>query len=153
MVTLSLAGQIVRHRFASFAAPLLAIAPSAFLVTVCGGVLETGLRSDVPPQRLMTAPIVVTGVQSYRGGTLPERDRIGAGPTAAIAAVPGVARIVPDVSFPSRCCAAGSLRGCRRSRATAGPPPSSPPTGWPPAGRQRLPVMWCLTSVSPTVST
>lgn len=100
MVTLSLAGQIVCHRLASFAASLLAIALSAFLVTVCGGVLETGLRSDVPPQRLMTAPIVVTGVQSYRGETLPERDRIGASLTAAIAAVPGVARTVPDVSFP-----------------------------------------------------
>ncbi len=99
MVTLTLAGQIVRHRFTSFAASFLAIALSAFLVTVCGGLLETGLRSDVPPQRLQTAPILVTGVQSYWDETLPERDRIGAGLTTAIAAVPGVARTVTDVSF------------------------------------------------------
>jgi putative ABC transport system permease protein len=100
MVTLSLAGQTVRHRFTSFAASFVAIALSAFLVTVCGGLLETGLRGDVPPQRLLTAPIVVTGVQSYWGETLPERDRVSASLATAIAAVPGVARTVPDVSFP-----------------------------------------------------
>src|SRR5215469_4327812 len=111
MVTLSLAGQIVRHRFASFAASFLAIALSAFLITVCGGVLETGLRSDVPPQRLMTAPIVVTGVQSYWSDALAERDRIGSRLTAAIAAVPGVARTVPDVSFPVTALRGGQPAG------------------------------------------
>lgn len=98
-MTLGLAGRTVRRRFASFAASFLAITLSAFLVTVCGGLLETGLRSDVPPQRLLTAPIVVTGVQSYWDETLPERDRIDGSLAAAIAAVPGVARTVTDVSF------------------------------------------------------
>jgi putative ABC transport system permease protein len=95
-----LAGQTIRHRLASFAASFLAIALSAFLVTVCGGLLETGLRSDVPPQRLVTAPILVTGVQSYAGEALDERDRLDAALVSKVAAVPGVARTVPDVSFP-----------------------------------------------------
>jgi len=99
MVTARLAGQTVRRRLTSFAASFVAIALSAFLVTVCGGLLETGLRSDVPPQRLQTAPVLVTGVQSYAGEALAERDRVGTGLAATIAAVPGVARTVTDVSF------------------------------------------------------
>ncbi|HEX6523316.1 MAG TPA: FtsX-like permease family protein, partial [Streptosporangiaceae bacterium] len=55
---------------------------------------------DVPPQRLLTAPVVVTGVQDYLGTPLPERDRLAPGLASEIAAVPGVARTVPDVSFP-----------------------------------------------------
>lgn len=112
-----LAGQTVRHRLASFVASFLAIALSAFLVTVCGGLLETGLRNDVPPQRLLTAPILVTGVQSYWGEALPERDRLNAALVGKVAAVPGVARTVSDVSFPVML-----LRGGHAGQPAALPP-------------------------------
>jgi putative ABC transport system permease protein len=100
MVMLPLAGRTVRHRLAGFVASFLALALAALLVTVCGGLLETGLRSDVPPQRLLTAPILVTGVQTYQGKPLTERDRLDSALAAEIAAVPGVARTAGDVSFP-----------------------------------------------------
>src|SRR5262245_57838084 len=102
MVMFQLAGRTVRHRAAGFAASFAALALAALLVTVCGGLLETGLRSDVPPQRLLTAPILVTGPQSFGGQPLPERDRLPLTLAAKIAAVPGVGRAVGDVSFPVR---------------------------------------------------
>jgi putative ABC transport system permease protein len=111
MVTFGLAGRAVRRRPAAFAASFLALALSAFLVTVCGGLLETGLRSDVPPQRLLTAPVVVTGVQGYWGEPLPERDRLASGAVSDVAAVPGVARTVADVSFPVRALRGGRAAG------------------------------------------
>ncbi len=124
MVTPGLAGRGVRHRPAAFAASFLALALSAFLVTVCGGVLETGLRSDVPTQRLMTAPIVVTGVQGYWGEPLPERDRLAPSLVSQIAAVHGVARAIADVSFPVTV-----LRGGRRA-VTGRAAPSIDGHGW-----------------------
>src|SRR5215468_10209733 len=100
MVMFQLAGRIVGHRVAGFAAPFAALALAALLVTVCGGLLETGLRSDVPPQRLLTAPILVTGAQSFGGQPLPERDRLPLTRAAEIAAVPGAGRTAVDISFP-----------------------------------------------------
>jgi putative ABC transport system permease protein len=100
MVMLRLAVHTVRHRLAGFVASFLALAFAAVIVTVCGGLLETGIRSDVPPQRLLTAPILVTGVQSYRSEPLEERDRVDSGLAGEIATVPGVGRTVGDVSFP-----------------------------------------------------
>jgi putative ABC transport system permease protein len=111
MVILGLAVRSVRHQPAAFAASFLTLALSAFLVAVCGGVFETGLTSDVPPQRLLTAPVVVTGVQDYLGAALPERDRLAPGLASEIAAVPGVARTVPDVSFPVTVLSGGQPDG------------------------------------------
>ena len=111
MVILGLAVRSVRHQPAAFAASFLTLALSAFLVTVCGGVFETGLTHDVPPQRLLTAPVVVTGVQDYLGTPLPERNRLAPGLASEIAAVPGVARNVPDVSFPVTVLSGGQADG------------------------------------------
>jgi putative ABC transport system permease protein len=111
MVILGLAVRSVRHQPAAFAASFLTLALSAFLVTVCGGVFETGLTSDVPPQRLLTAPVVVTGVQDYGGTALTERNRLAPALASEIAAVPGVARTVPDVSFPITVLSGGQADG------------------------------------------
>ena len=111
MVILGLAVRSVRHQPAAFAASFLTLALSAFLVTVCGGVFETGLTHDVPPQRLLIAPVVVTGVQDYLGTPLPERNRLAPGLASEIAAVPGVARTVPDVSFPVTVLSGGQADG------------------------------------------
>lgn len=111
MVILGLAVRSVRHQPAAFVASFLTLALSAFLVAVCGGVFETGLTSDVPPQRLLTAPVVVTGVQDYLGTPLPELNRLAPGLASEIAAVPGVARTVPDVSFPVTVLSGGQADG------------------------------------------
>lgn len=111
MVILGLAVRSVRHQPAAFAASFLTLALSAFLVTVCGGVFETGLTKDIPPQRLLTAPVVVTGVQDYLGTPLTERNRLAPGLVSEIAAVPGVARTVPDLSFPVTVLSGGKADG------------------------------------------
>ena len=108
---LGLACRSVRHQPAAFAAAFLTLALSAFLVTVCGGVLETGLTHDVPPQRLLTAPVVVTGAQDYLGAPLPERNRLAPGMASEIGALPGVARTVPDVTFPVTVLSGGQADG------------------------------------------
>lgn len=95
-----LARRMVRRRLPALVASFLAIGLAALVITVCGGLLETGLRSDVPPQRLGTAPILVAGTQSYLGEPLTERNRLDAGLAGRIGAVPGVARTATDVSFP-----------------------------------------------------
>src|SRR5262249_35189346 len=100
MVMFQLAGRTVRHRVAGFAASFAALALAALLVTVCGGLLETGLRSDVLLQRLLTAPILVIGAQSYGGQPLLERDHLPLTRAAEITAVPGVERTAADISFP-----------------------------------------------------
>ncbi|MBB4944034.1 putative ABC transport system permease protein [Streptosporangium album] len=95
-------------------ASFVAVFLGAAIITACGGLMETGIRLDVPPQRLAAAATVVTGDQLYtlpkadpgdaeedvQWGTLPERVRLDADTVKAIAAVPGVAKAVPDVSFP-----------------------------------------------------
>jgi putative ABC transport system permease protein len=97
---LQLARRTIRRRLAAFVASFLALAFSALLVTVCGGLLETGLRGDVPPQRLLSAPILIAGSQSYYTEPLTERHRLDASLAGAVAAVPGVGHTVKDVSFP-----------------------------------------------------
>jgi putative ABC transport system permease protein len=97
---LQLARRTIRRRLAAFVASFLALAFSALLVTVCGGLLETGLRGDVPPQRLLSAPILITGSQSYYTEPLTERHRLDASLAGAVAAVPGVGHTAEDVSFP-----------------------------------------------------
>ena len=111
MVILGLAVRSVRQQPAAFAASFLTLAMSAFLITVCGGVFETGLTSDVPPQRLLTAPVVVTNLQDYLGAPLPELNRLAPGLASEIAAVPGVARTVPDMSFPVTVLSGGQADG------------------------------------------
>jgi putative ABC transport system permease protein len=111
VVAARLAGPNVRHHLPGLAASFFALALAALLVTVCGGLLETGLRSDVPPQRLAAAPVLVTGVQQYGGEALPERDRLSAGTARVIAAVPGVARAVGDVSVPVTVLRRGAAAG------------------------------------------
>ena len=74
----------VRHRLAGVLATLLAVLIGSALVTACGGVLETALRLDAPPQRYTDAPVVVAGRGSYEyanhsgSSALTERATLGA---------------------------------------------------------------------------
>lgn len=86
----------LRARAGSFIASFIALFFGASIVLACGGLLETGIRLDTPPVRLAAAPIIVTGDQFY-----PEHARLSAADASAIASVPGVQKVVPDVSFPA----------------------------------------------------
>jgi putative ABC transport system permease protein len=104
----------LRFRKGAFVATFLAMTFGAMLVLACGGLMETGIRSDVPAQRLANAQLVVTGSQTWvlpkenpddpeedtEGAYLPERVRLSTGLLAEIARVPGVAAAVGDVSVP-----------------------------------------------------
>ncbi|MEV5975385.1 FtsX-like permease family protein [Streptomyces sp. NPDC052114] len=93
----------LRFHKGGFVASFIALFFGATIVIGCGGLFETGLRSAAPPQRLGAAPIVVTGDQSHPGThgeyVFSERLRLDAALLDKVAAVPGVARAVPDVSF------------------------------------------------------
>ncbi|HEY4453250.1 MAG TPA: FtsX-like permease family protein [Pseudonocardiaceae bacterium] len=100
-----LALRTLRFRTGGFVASFIALLFGATIVMACGGLMETGIRTAIPPQRLAGAPIVVTGDQSSgakgSGSDLAERVRVDANLVDSIAAVPGVAAAIPDVSFPT----------------------------------------------------
>lgn len=97
----------LRFRWGGFVASLVAMFLGALLIMAWGGLLETAVRSAVPPQRLAAAPLIVTGDQTYDlpggGGTatLTERVRTGAQLVDTIRSLPTVARAVGDVSVPA----------------------------------------------------
>ena len=93
-----LALRTLRYRLGTFVAAFLAIFCAAAIVMSCGGLIETGIRTAVPPQQLAHADIVVAGEQAYHatGGDpdepviLPDRVRNDAPLETTIAALPGV---------------------------------------------------------------
>jgi putative ABC transport system permease protein len=89
-----LALRTLRFRKGGFAASFIALFFGAVIVMACGGLMETGIRNAVPPQRLAAAPILVTGQQTFV-----ERVRVDASLVGRIEAVPGVAKAVPDMTF------------------------------------------------------
>jgi putative ABC transport system permease protein len=105
----------LRFRAGAFVATFLAMTFGAVIVMACGGLMETGIRTEIPPQRLAAAPLVITGNQSYElpkenpddpeedteSGSLPERVRLDSGLLPKIESVPGVAAAVGDVTFPA----------------------------------------------------
>lgn len=105
MLKLALAS--LRFRTAASLAVFIAVLIGCALFTVCGGLLETAIRLQAPPQRLAGAPIVVAGPSGYRlNGTpevipYPERSRLSGDLAGIISSVPGVAYVVPDISFPA----------------------------------------------------
>jgi putative ABC transport system permease protein len=106
MIMLALAS--LRHRVAASLATFIAVLLGSAILIACGGLFETAIRLDAPPQRLAGAPVVITGPSGF---ALPdqesetvayaERSGVDAGLAAKIAAIPGVERAVADVSFPA----------------------------------------------------
>ncbi|MEU3527594.1 FtsX-like permease family protein [Streptomyces sp. NPDC038707] len=96
-----LALRTVKFRRTSLAATFLAMFLGAAIVVGCGGLMETGVRMAAAPQRLGGAPVVVTGGQTYRSGTLTERHRIDPALAGEVARTDGVRAAVPDVSVPA----------------------------------------------------
>ncbi|MBE8521764.1 ABC transporter permease [Amycolatopsis sp. H6(2020)] len=122
-----LALRTLRLRKGGFLATFVAVFFGALVVSACGGLMETGIRSETPVQRLAAAPIVVGGQQTlklpeedpatlepedkhkFENATLPERVRLDAGLADRLRAVPGVTKVVGEVSFPAQIGAASAL--------------------------------------------
>ncbi|WP_328518896.1 FtsX-like permease family protein [Kribbella sp. NBC_00359] len=97
----------LRYRTAAFLAVFVAVLLGSALLSAAGGLLETGLRLNAPPQRLAAAPILVTGDPAYHppngsgSAAFPERHPVDAGLATKLAGTPGVAQAIPDRSFPA----------------------------------------------------
>ncbi|WP_410637513.1 ABC transporter permease [Amycolatopsis sp. lyj-346] len=122
-----LALRTLRLRKGGFLATFVAVFFGALVVSACGGLMETGIRSETPVQRLAAAPIVVGGQQTlklpeedpatlepedkhkFENATLPERVRLDAGLADRLRAVPGVTNVVGEVSFPAQIGPASAL--------------------------------------------
>ncbi|MGW6200398.1 ABC transporter permease [Kribbella sp. NPDC055110] len=102
-----LAATTLRYRTAAFLAIFVAVLLGGALLSAAGGLLETGLRLNAPPQRLSAAPIVVTGDPAYHppngsgSAAFPERHRVDASLLAKLTSTPGVAEAIADRSFPA----------------------------------------------------
>ncbi|MFI6501138.1 FtsX-like permease family protein [Nonomuraea typhae] len=110
---IALALTTLRHRKAGFAGAFVALLCAAALVTACGMLLETGLRGTLAPERYAGAPVIVAGDQFERRAetdddgeskvkakALAELRWIPEKLAGALAAQPGVEKVVTEVTFP-----------------------------------------------------
>ncbi|MFI6600706.1 FtsX-like permease family protein [Nonomuraea sp. NPDC050536] len=93
-------------RIGGLVAVFLAVLGGMALVTGTGVVVESGLRSSVTAQRLVNADLVVAARQSMPRKedlpvALPERAVVPASLVTRLARVPGVAKAVGDIGFPT----------------------------------------------------
>ncbi|GGW20544.1 ABC transporter permease [Streptomyces capoamus] len=107
--------QTVRARKAGFLGAFLALMCAAALITACGTLLDTGLRGTIRTERWAAAPVVVsadqyvhrTTVKHKKGKTkvkhkakpIAERAWLAGNLRGTIARTPGVARVVPELTF------------------------------------------------------
>ncbi|TDV50958.1 FtsX-like permease family protein [Actinophytocola oryzae] len=109
-----IAMRTLRFRKGAFVATFLAMTIGAMLVLACGGLMETGIRGEVPAQRLANTRFVVTASQTWAlpkadpndpeedtdNGFLGERVRLPESLVAELSRVPGVTAAIGDVSVP-----------------------------------------------------
>jgi putative ABC transport system permease protein len=102
-----LALRTLRYRKSGFLATFVAVVFGTAIVMACGGLMETGIRSNVDPVRLAATSLVVTGKQSHlRPGAedatpLPERVGVPVDVLAKIRSTAGVSAATGDYSFPA----------------------------------------------------
>lgn len=105
----------VRARKAGFLGAFLALMCAAALITACGTLLDTGLRGTVRTERYAAGPVVVsadqnvhrTTVKHKKGKTkvkhkakpIAERAWLPESLGSTLARTPGVARVVPELTF------------------------------------------------------
>ncbi|MFJ9799011.1 ABC transporter permease [Streptomyces sp. NPDC101145] len=107
MTVFEIAWKTLRARKAAFLGAFVALFCGTAVIAASGILVESGLRTSVPPERYAGAPVVVGGDQTLRipGGdftvreTLPERARLKEAALRAVAGVPGVRRAVGEYSF------------------------------------------------------
>ncbi|MFE0028762.1 ABC transporter permease [Amycolatopsis sp. NPDC059021] len=107
-VVFGLALASLRYRVAASLASFVAILIGCGLLIACAGLFETAFVLRAQPQRLAAAPVVVGGSPAFKlpdeeSQVVPYVERAGlpVDKIARIAAVPGVERVVADVSFPA----------------------------------------------------
>ncbi|KOX08482.1 FtsX-like permease family protein [Streptomyces sp. NRRL B-3648] len=107
--------QTVRARKAGFLGAFLALMCAAALITACGTLLDTGLRGTIRTERYAAAPVVVsadqyvhrTTVKHKKGKTkvkhkakpIAERAWLTGNLRGTLARTPGVARVIPELTF------------------------------------------------------
>ncbi|MFF0678662.1 FtsX-like permease family protein [Streptomyces tendae] len=107
----------VRARKAGFLGAFLALLCAAALITACGTLLETGLRGTVRTERYAAAPVVVSADQNvhqrtvkhkkgktkvkHKAKPIAERAWLAATLKDTLAGTPGVARVIPELTFPA----------------------------------------------------
>ncbi|MEU0096771.1 FtsX-like permease family protein [Kribbella sp. NPDC006257] len=102
-----LAVRTLRFRKNGFIATFVAVVFGTAIVMACGGLLETGIRSNVPPERLAAADLVVTGKQTHlRPGAedatpLTEQVDLDASLLPKIRSVAGVTDAIGSLTFPA----------------------------------------------------
>ncbi|MEV1063692.1 ABC transporter permease [Streptomyces sp. NPDC050263] len=105
----------VRARKAGFSGAFVALMCAAALITACGTLLETGLRGVISTERYAAAPVVVsadqnvhrTTVKHKKGKTkvkhkakpIAERAWLPADLERRLVTTPGVARVIPELTF------------------------------------------------------
>lgn len=95
----------IRHRKGPFVGVFVAVLAAAALLTALGVLFESGLRSGVPPQRYAGAPVVVGAPQAIPvvediDQPYSERVPLPVDTLEKVAAVPGVAKTIGDVTVP-----------------------------------------------------
>ncbi|MFJ6690217.1 ABC transporter permease [Streptomyces sp. NPDC091294] len=107
----------VRARKAGFLGAFLALMCAAALITACGTLLETGLRGTVRTERYAAAPVLVSADQNvhqrtvkhkkgktkvkHKAKPVAERAWLAASLADTLAGTPGVARVIPELTFPA----------------------------------------------------
>ncbi|MCG7203488.1 ABC transporter permease [Streptomyces arenae] len=105
----------VRARKAAFLGAFLALLCAAALISACGTLLDTGLRGTIRTERYAAAPVVVSADQyvhrttvkhkhgktkvKHKAKPIAERAWLPADLAARLARTPGVARVVPELTF------------------------------------------------------
>ncbi|MEV6296070.1 ABC transporter permease [Streptomyces sp. NPDC051896] len=119
--------QTVRARKAGFLGAFLALMCAAALITACGTLLDTGLRGTIRTERYAAAPVVVSGDQyvhqttvkhkkgktkvKHKAKPIAERAWLSERLRARLAHIPGVARVVPELTFPAQPLTAAGTSG------------------------------------------
>ncbi|MEV8375745.1 FtsX-like permease family protein [Kribbella sp. NPDC056861] len=102
-----LAVRTLRYRKSGFLATFVAVVFGTSIVLACGGLMETGIRSNVAPERLAAAPIVVTGKLTHlRPGEedatrLTEQVGVPDSVATQLRSLEGVTDVIPDLTFPA----------------------------------------------------
>ncbi|MEV4230894.1 ABC transporter permease [Streptomyces bobili] len=125
----------VRARKAGFLGAFLALMCAAALITACGTLLETGLRGTIRTERYAATPVVVsadqnvhqTTVKHKKGKTkvkhkakpIAERAWLPADLGPTLAATPGVARVLPELTFLAEPLISGGTAADRPSHGHA----------------------------------
>ncbi|MFG2970756.1 ABC transporter permease [Streptomyces sp. NPDC048288] len=105
----------VRARKAGFLGAFVALLCAAALISACGTLLDTGLRGTIRTERYAAAPVVVSADQyvhrttvkhkhgktkvKHKAKPIAERAWLPAGLESRLARTPGVARVVPELTF------------------------------------------------------